>query len=112
MTEQENEEQENPYRSAADPQRVNFKQAAGYHIEVAISDNVLSWAGDTLNLLISCEIPAGRISNIQKKFIKYLSINDTRRTYQAASMFRKIVSQETDNKVYLKLTKKSGEEIR
>ena len=112
MTEHEHED-EQEYKSAADPQRINFKTAAGYHIEITVNDNIFAWVGDTLNLLKStCEIPAGRISNIQRKFIQYLSQNDTRRTYQAAAMFRKICSQETDNKVYLKLVKPGGKELK
>ena len=105
------DEQNQEYYSAANPAPVNFKSKADYHISVKISDNVLSWAGDTLNLLTGCEVPPGKISNIQKKFISFLSQNDPRRTFAAAKIFRKIVSQETANKVWLQLLKENGTKV-
>ena len=110
MTEQENED-EQEYISAANPAPVDFKSNADYHISVTISDNVLSWAGDTINCLAGCDVPSGKLNNIQKKFISFLSQNDPRRTFAAAKIFRKIVSQETANKVWLQLLKENGTKV-
>ena len=108
-----NIDQEQKYRSAADPPgKKDYQALAAYHIQVKLHDNIFSWAGEVLDLLKQCEVPPGRIVNIQKKFVQYLSNNDTRRTYAAGKMFRHIISNESGDQVFLKLLKENGQELK
>ena len=76
-------------------------------IEIYVEKNVFNIVGQTLDILEEYNmIPAGKLVQIMKKMSSYMSQNDLRKNWMLARMFRKIVAQESNNKIYLKLRQK------
>ena len=90
----------------------NQQNLADYVIEVKLSSNIFSWAGEVLDLLKECAVAPGKIVIVQKKFIAFLHNIDTRKFYGAGKMLRHIVNQETDGKIHLKLLKENGGDLK
>lgn len=88
-----------------------YEEQADFIIVATITDNLFWWLGLVVDALPGAGMPPGKIVVVQRKIIKYMADFDLRKTFQIAKMFQRIISQESNRKIHLRLLKPNGSEI-